>query len=67
MKLKYYKKTFFSTFIILSSRFPTSDLIIGKISGVYKKESELFQEADIEPIIDYRNLSIISVILPIND
>ncbi|XOU94888.1 MAG: rod shape-determining protein MreC [Candidatus Kerfeldbacteria bacterium] len=47
--------------------FIPADLIIGKISGVFKKESELFQEADVEPIVDYSNLSIVSVILPVND
>lgn len=43
------------------------DLIIGKIVEQIKIDGELFQEAIIEPIINYQNLSVVNIILPVND
>lgn len=43
------------------------DLVIGSINDSSKRPGELFQEATIEPLVDYKNLSIVTVILPFND
>jgi len=40
-----------------------ADIIIGKIDEIMKREGELFQEAIIEPAVNYQNLSIVTVIL----
>lgn len=40
-----------------------SDLIIGKIIQISKKDGELFQDAVIEPSVNYQDLSIVSIIL----
>jgi len=44
-----------------------SDLIIGKIIQISKKDGELFQDAIIEPLVNYQDLSIVSIILPSNE
>lgn len=41
-----------------------ANLIIGKITRIIQKDGELFQEAVIEPIIDYKNVNIVTIILP---
>jgi rod shape-determining protein MreC len=47
-----------------SEQYIPADLIIGKITKITKKDGELFQEAVIEPIIDYQNVNIVTIILP---
>ncbi|MBI5038033.1 MAG: rod shape-determining protein MreC [Candidatus Kerfeldbacteria bacterium] len=41
-----------------------SDLLIGKISEVRKQDGQLFQEATIEPLIDYQTVRVVSIITP---
>ena len=43
------------------------EIIIGKIKEISKQGGELFQEATIEPVVDYQNLSIVTIILPIHE
>ncbi len=44
-----------------------ADLIIGTISNIVRKEGELFQEATIDPLVDYATIRIVTVILPFDD
>ncbi len=50
-----------------SEQYIPANLIIGKITRITQKDGELFQEAVIEPIIDYQNLNIVTIILPNNE
>lgn len=50
----------------LEERIP-ADLIIGTLSTILRSEGELFQEARIEPFVDYTTLRIVTVILPFDD
>ncbi len=45
----------------ISGGYP-SDLIIGQIINVKKKDSDLFQEATVQPVVDFRNLKLVMVI-----
>ncbi len=47
----------------LSSSIPRG-LVIGKVSGVKNESNEVWQEATIEPIINFNNLTVVSVIIP---
>ncbi|MFA5134655.1 MAG: rod shape-determining protein MreC [Patescibacteria group bacterium] len=42
-------------------------LIIGQINEVTKRAGELFQEASIQPLVDFNKVRIVSIILPIYD
>lgn len=43
-----------------------SDIVIGTISEITKKEGELFQSATIKPATSYQNLRIVTIIIPSN-
>lgn len=42
-----------------------ADLIIGTIEKITKKEGELFQEATVQPMANFNQLSIVTVIIPV--
>lgn len=44
-----------------------ADLIVGKVSNIIKNEGELFQSVDVDQIINYENIRILTIILPIDD
>jgi len=39
-------------------------LIIGKIAQIYQEDNDVWQSANIEPLIDVENLKIVSILLP---
>jgi rod shape-determining protein MreC len=39
------------------------DLLIGQVSNVRKRESDLFQEATVQPVVDFSRLEIVLVIV----
>jgi len=47
----------------LSSNIPRG-LVIGKVANVKNESNEIWQEASIEPIVNFNNLTVVSVIIP---
>ncbi|MRS05393.1 rod shape-determining protein MreC [bacterium] len=45
----------------LGGGYPT-DLIIGQVTNIRKREADLFQEASVQPVVDFSRLSIVLVI-----
>jgi rod shape-determining protein MreC len=45
----------------LGGGYPT-DLIIGQVANVRKREADLFQQASVQPVVDFTRLSIVLVI-----
>jgi rod shape-determining protein MreC len=39
------------------------DLLVGQVSNVRKRESDLFQEATVQPVVDFSRLEIVLVIV----
>jgi rod shape-determining protein MreC len=39
------------------------DLLVGQVSSVRKRESDLFQEATVQPVVDFSKLEIVLVIV----
>ena len=39
------------------------DLLVGQLSSVRKRESDLFQEATVQPVVDFSRLEIVLVIV----
>jgi rod shape-determining protein MreC len=39
------------------------DLLIGQVSNIRKRESDLFQEATVQPVVDFSRLEIVLVIV----
>lgn len=50
-----------------NEKYIPANLLIGTVSRITRKDGELFQEATVEPGVDYQNLSIVSVIIPTNE
>ena len=46
----------------LGGEYP-ADLLIGQVSNVRKQESELFQQASVQPVVDFSKLEIVLVIV----
>jgi rod shape-determining protein MreC len=46
----------------LGGEYP-ADLLIGQVSNVRKRESDLFQEATVQPVVDFSRLEIVLVIV----
>lgn len=44
-----------------------ANFVVGKISNINKEEGQLFQHADVEPLVNYDNVTILSIILPTNE
>jgi len=40
------------------------DLVVGKVTQVDKENNELWQSATIEPIMDFNDLFVVSVLIP---
>jgi len=39
-------------------------LVIGRVSSVYSESNEVWQEASIDPLVNFNNLTVVSVIIP---
>jgi rod shape-determining protein MreC len=46
----------------LGGEYP-ADLLIGQVGNVRKRESDLFQEATVQPVVDFSRLEIVLVIV----
>jgi cell shape-determining protein MreC len=40
-----------------------ADLVIGQISDVFGKSAELYQKARVQPLLDYRNLTVVFIVI----
>jgi len=46
----------------LGGAFPP-DLLVGQVLGLHQRESDLFQQATVQPVVDFANLEIVLVII----